>query len=415
MARIAVDRLQPGVFISLTEIGWLRHPFLLNEFRITSERQVRALREMGLKEVVWDPSRSTAEPLKVSPPGTANTDEEIDFGSAALASMLDDKRRRVERVRALRETLARREREYEQSIQSASSILRLITAKPLEAHTRAKALIQRNVDVLLNSESVAVHLVNQKAREIGLPQHSLNVMVLSLLLGKALDLSEEEMRSLGMGALLHDVGKHEIPPRILRAVNRTPPEEEFYRAHIGYGIKDVSDMRELTTAARNIIACHHERFDGSGFPNKLVGEKIPRLARIVAIANRYDNLCNPLDVKLAKMPVEALAQMLKRESGYFETELLNRFIRMMGIYPPGTFVRLSNGCVGLVMETDPNSLLRPLVMLYDAEIPRSEALVLDLAAAELAIEAPVNPETLPTETIEYLAPRGRVDYYVEGR
>ena len=413
MARIAVDRLQPGVFISLTEIGWLRHPFLLNEFRITSERQVRALREMGLKEVPWDPKRSTAEPLEVSPVGTA--EEEADWGDAALASMLDDKRQRVERVRALRETLARREREYEQSLAGANAILRLVTAKPLEAHAQAQALIQRNVDVLLNSESVAVHLVNQKAREVGLPQHALNVMVLSLLLGKAVGLSAEEMRSLGMGALLHDVGKHEIPARILRAARRTPPEEEFYRAHIGYGIKDVAGMRELTTAARNIIACHHERCDGSGFPNGLAGEKIPRLARIVAIANRYDNLCNPFDAGPAKMPVEALARLLKHEAGHFDRELLNRFIRLMGIYPPGTFVRLTNDSVGLVMETDPDNLLRPLVMLYDAEIPRNEALVLDLVAADLAIEGPVDPSTLPSAVIEYLAPRGRVDYYVDSR
>ena len=410
MPRIPVDRLQPGVFVSLAEIGWLNHPFLLSQFRITSEAQVHALREMGLAEVDWNPDRSVAEPLP-----EAEVEEETDFGGMALAGMLDAKRERVARVQERREMLARREREFEQEAATASEILRDVRSRPTEAHNNAQAMVGRIVDTLLGSESIAIHLVNMKKKDHGLAFHALNVMVLSLLLGGRLKLSAEEMKLLGQGALFHDVGKEEIPPRVLRAATRTPPEGDFYRAHVGYGIKAVAGMKNLATSTRNVIACHHEAWDGSGFPNHLAGEKIPKLARIVAIANRYDNLCNPFDLKQAKTPAEALGQMFRQESKSFAPDFLQAFVKTLGVFPPGSFVQLDNGAIGLVVEGKPDDLMRPLIMLYDPDIPRAEAILLDLADADLKIEAVVSPANLPLESVEYLAPRGRIDYYVEGR
>lgn len=412
MQVIKIDRLQPGMFISLAAFGWVRHPFLLNEFRIANAAQIKVLREMGLQEIPWDPARSVSTPLPEA--GTIDS-EEVDYGASALAGMQAEKSVRIEKVRQERERFARRERDYEQSAASIAAILKSIPAKPADAHAQARTLVGKTVEGLLGAESVIVHLVSQKSREGGLAFHSLNVMMLSLLLGKALELSEEEMRNLGIGALLHDIGKLEIPPRILRATSRTPPEEEFYRAHIGYGIKAVAAVKDLASPVKNIIACHHEFWDGSGFPNRLQAEKIPRLARIAAIANRYDDLCNPFDIKAAKTPAEAVTYLFKKEGARFEPELISRFVKVLGVYPPGSFIRLANGSLGLVMETDPNDLLHPLVMLYDQDIPRSEALLLNLGSAGLNIEAVLNPANLPLEVVEYLAPRGRVDYYVEGR
>lgn len=412
MQRVSINRLQPGLFISLSHVGWVRHPFLLNEFRISSEKQIQVLKEMGLEDVPWDPQRSTTVPLPEVARSAAP--EEVDFGAAALAGMLDEKKLRMERVRRQRERLARREREYDQEISAASEILKILGPQPAEAHAEAQKLASRIVDGLMGSESVVIQLMSQKVREAGLAFHSINVMVLSLLLGKAAELSAEEMKYLGVGALLHDAGKTEIPPRILRATTRTPPEEEYYRAHVGYGIKAVAGAKGMAVPARNIIACHHERWDGNGFPNRLAGDKIPRLARIAALANRYDNLCNPFDIQSAKTPAEALGHLFKKESGAFDPDLLQRFVKVLGVYPPGTFVTLSNGAVGLVVESNPNRLLQPLVMLYDADIPRHEALMLDLKEAELNVESTLNPANMPLEVVEYLAPRGRIDYYVEG-
>lgn len=412
MRTTPIDRLQPGVFISLSGVGvgWLSHPFLFNEFCITSHKQIQALRLMGLSEIRWDPARSTAEPL---PENSGHSDEE-DFGATALAGMLDDKRSRIERVRHKREQFARQEREYEKDTALVADILKTVVSRPMEAHAQAKALVGSMVKGLIGAENEVIQLVNAKHKDTGLVFHSVNVMVLSLLLGKAMKLSEEEMKCLGLGALLHDIGKSEVPPRILRAASRTPPEEDFYRAHIGYGIKAVAGIRDLPVATKNVIACHHERWDGSGFPNRLVAEKIPKLARIAAIANRYDNLCNPFDLAQAKTPAEAVSHMFKHEGRYFEPEALQLFVKTLGVYPPGSFVSLSNSAVGLVIETNSSDILHPLLMLYDPDIPRNEAILLDLRDTELSVTGAVNPKNLPLKVVEYLAPRGRVDYFIEG-
>ncbi|MBS1227819.1 MAG: hypothetical protein H6R17_1096 [Proteobacteria bacterium] len=409
MQKTRVDHLQPGVFISLPNIGWLNHPFLLNEFRISSAKQIRVLQEMGLEEISWDPARSSATPLSLSPLAV-----EEDFGAMALAGMLDEKRSRIERVRVCREQFARREREYEKDTEAASDILKSFAGRPTAAHAQSQALVSNVLSGLLNAESEVIHLVSSKAKDAGQASHSVNVMVLSLLLGKAMRLSEEEMKWLGMGALLHDVGKSEVPLRIVRSSNRTKPEEDFYRAHVAYGIKVVAGVRDLGAPVRNIIACHHEYWDGSGYPNRLTADKIPKLARLVSLANRYDNLCNPFDIQQAKTPAGTLSHLFKNETARFQSELLQTFVKVLGAYPPGSFVALSNGAVGLVIESNSADILHPLLMLHDPEIPRTEAILIDLRGTDLNIVSAVNPATLPLEVVEYLAPRGRVDYYIEG-
>lgn len=411
MPKIPVSCLQPGVFISLDGMRWMDHPFLLNSFRLVNEKQIQVLREMGLKTVEWDPGRSTVAPLQEQPP---KKEDETDFGSNALGAMLDIKRGRVERVRAQREGLARCERFFERESESIGQVLQELDAQPNEAHAKAKGAVGRIVAGIADAGSVAVHFVNLKAKEAGQPQHAMNVMVLSLLVGKAIGIDVEEMKTLGLGALLHDVGKSEIPARVLRNPKRTASEEQFYQAHVGYGIKRVARIQDLSVQAKNVIACHHERWNGEGFPNRLAGAKIPRLARIVAIANRYDNLCNPLDPGSAMTPAEAVAHMFKRDTGWFDPDLLQLFVKALGVYPPGSFVSLSDGSIGLVVETNSKDLLRPVIMMYDESVPRTEALLLDLKETGATIESVVNPANLPLEAVEYLAPRGRVDYYIDG-
>ena len=408
---VSVDRLQPGVFISLGELRWLDHPFLLNRFLLSSPEQIKVLRSLGLKTVEWDPERSTVRPL---PETTEPTPDEVDFSSSVLDSMLDAKRERTQRVRVQREGLARCERLFEQEATGVGEILRDIGSRPVESYGRAKGAVGRMVGSLLDVESVAVHLVNMKVKEPGLAHHAMNVVVLSLLLGKAAKLGEEEMRWLGLGAMFHDLGKIDVPARVLRNAQRTAAEEQFYQAHVGYGIKHAATINDLPVAVKNVIACHHERWNGQGFPNHLAAGKIPRLARIAAIANRYDNLCNPFDLRMAKTPAEAVAFMYKQEKDHYDPELLQLFVKAIGVYPPGSFVALSDGSIGLVVENNSRDLLHPLIMLHDPGVPRNEALLLDLRETDATITAAISPAKLPVEVVEYLAPRGRVYYYIDG-
>jgi HD-GYP domain-containing protein (c-di-GMP phosphodiesterase class II) len=412
MPVIPVNRLQPGMFISLESLGWMGHPFLLNRFRISSQQQIQTLRRMGLTTVEWDPQRSTGAPLPDAPPPIA---EEDDFAAGALNALLENKRDRVLRVREKREDIARCARLFEQEAGSIRQILGEIGPRPNDAYALSRELVDRLVGGLLTAGSVAVHLVNLKKSETGLPNHAMSVMVLSLLIGKSIGLDAEEMKQLALGAMLHDAGLAELPARVVRNPNRTATEEQFYRTHIGRGLNAVTPMKNLPTAVKHIIACHHETWDGKGYPNGLSGAKIPRLARIVAIANRYDILCNPLDAKKACLPTEAVARMFKLEGEAYDPEILGAFVKAIGVYPPGTFVALSDGSYGLVIESNTRDLLRPVLMLYDASVPRNEALLLDMTETDVKIAESLAPADIPREVIEYLAPQGRVDLYIEGR
>lgn len=407
---VAVDRLQPGVYVSLAGVSWLDHPFLLNRFRISDNDQIKVLRSLGLKEIEWDPERSSAFPLPEPKTETAQ-----DLSDVALAPMLELKRQRQEQVRAQREGLARCERLFEQETVGVAEIFSDLGARPAEAYGRAKGAVGRMVGGLLDADSVAVHLVNLKTKEPGLAHHAMNVAVISLLIGKTFGCSEEELRCLGLGAMFHDVGKIDIPSRVLRNPQRPAAEEQFYRAHVGYSIKHVATIKDMPLAVRNIIACHHEHWDGSGFPNRLEQGAIPKLARIVAIANRYDNLCNPFDLQAALTPAEAVSLMFKKEGARFDPEILKVFVKALGVYPPGSFVVLTDGTIGLVVETNEQDLLHPVIMLYDATVPRNEAALVDLREAGVKISQAVSPKNLPRELVEYLAPRGRVDYYIDGK
>ena len=162
------------------------------------------------------------------------------------------------------------------------------------------------------------------------------------------------------------------------------------------------------------IAQHHEMADGSGFPLRLVGEDLSRCGQILALVNRYDRLCNPLHGEQALTPHEALARIFALRRECFDATVLGAFIRMMGVYPPGSLVQLVDGRFGLVVVVDALHSLRPCVVLYEPAVPRDEAPLLDLAQNdEVGILRSLKPAQLPRDALDYLLPRPRISYFFE--
>src|SRR5262249_9602547 len=156
------------------------------------------------------------------------------------------------------------------------------------------------------ASEVLVNLVHLSESNFTLYTHALNVTVLSVALARFLELDNEEIRAIGIGALLHDMGKTEIPAQILaRQGKLTPTEEALLRTHPTKGGKLTQRVTELPPEATAIIEQHHEFLDGSGYPRGLKGNQIWLGVRIVAIANLYDNLCNPPEVTAALSPRDA--------------------------------------------------------------------------------------------------------------
>jgi len=412
------EQLCVGVFVEL-DLDWLEHPFPFNRFRIKSPAQLEALKLLGLKRFRVDPLRSTSPilPSVVSIDRTFAPEpaEQVD-GEAALAGseINQAKLQRLERIKVRHHAIDECEKAFRSASKDLRSIQNNIYAKPEASIERARALVSRLIQTSISDREVTLSLMNNKLASGEVYEHAMNVMVLALVVGQQLGLQGESLQTLGLGCIFHDLGKTLISPSI---TNKFPPltphEQKALNQHVELGV-EVGGRLGLEQGILQIIAQHHERADGSGFPNRLKDDAICLAARIVCVVNDFDHLCNPLNPLLAMTPHEALKLMYAKRLKEYSPIVISQFIRSMGIYPPGTLVVLNNGTQGLVLSVNTEHPLMPTVMVYDGSVPRRDAIVLDLTEeADVAIDRAVKKSALPLEVVAYLNPRNRVSYFTQ--
>ena len=412
--RISPAQLRIGLHIRLD--GWMEHPFLFNSFKIRNEKQLRALQSLGIEELWWLPDKSDVTPSPLPTAGVpASAPKSAQEPDPEVEAMWRAKRERRESLARQREAYGRCEKKFNASVGRVKSLLRNLFSRPQETVEQMQAVVADIVDTLLSEKDVLLHLMSAKSADENAYYHTLNVTMLSLMLARQAGLSAAEMRALGLGTLLHDIGKERVPSQILlKKTPWTPAERSFYQQHVVYGLELAEKLPNLPAGTLEVIAQHHEMLDGSGFPDKLSGDRIGRLGRIAAITNTYDDYCNRLNPIDAMTPSEALARMFKREREKYDAELLQHFVRCLGIYPPGSVVQLSNDAIGLVVNVSPGQLLHPTLLLYNPSVPKEEALELDLnEEPELNVVRTLHPSSLTREIHDYLSPRSRISYYAE--
>jgi putative nucleotidyltransferase with HDIG domain len=389
---------------------WLDHPFSFNSFKIRDQNQLDLLLGLGLKDVVYVPEKSDVAPL---PPDLQQSVVAPPVDEVNQAAQ-EEKKHRVERVTKEREAIQRCEKKYVGAVSAIKNIMRTLMAKPEESVQQANVLVHDMVDSMLADRNVAVHLMSDKIAGEDVYYHSLNVAVLSMMLGREYGLSAEDIRLLGIGSLFHDVGKTRVPDQILlKAGPLNHAERALYHLHCHMG-EEIGLQLRLAPQAITIIGQHHETLDGKGYPHGLKGEEISLLARMVEIINVYDNYCNRPNPSDSLTPHEALAHMFVRERHLHDEALLKLFIKSMGVYPPGSIVQLSNEVVGMVVTVNPNQALRPSVLIYDATVPKEEAIIFDLQDdPDISIVESIRPNLLLREIYDYLSPRKRATYYFD--
>jgi putative nucleotidyltransferase with HDIG domain len=409
---IDVTALRVGMFVHL-DLGWMSHPFPLSNFRIASDDQIATIRSLGLKRVRW--SRQQSDGVQAPAPGEAVPNPGT--GPAPLSPPLSpEAQARAEHRRLLAEQRADLqlcERQFAEAARDCRQAMELVPSKPQEAASRAAALSKALVDKMLGEQELCIRLLSEAAGDKP-SAHALNVTVISLLMGRTFGLGEADMLDLGVGSLMHDIGKLELPDRVRhREDHFSAAEARFYEEHVGHGVAHARKMG-LTLGATLVIAQHHEHADGSGFPLKLNTDRMTALARIVSLVNRYDNLCNPHLTAKAMTPHESLSLLFAQSKSKFDTAILGAFIKMMGVYPPGSTVQLTDDRYALVVAVNSSRPLKPRVMVHEPKVPRDDALVLDLETTDsLGIRRSVRPQQLPEAALAYLSPRPRIAYFFE--
>lgn len=409
---IAVDQLQIGLYVYI-DMKWFEHPFAFNNFKIKDEEQIRIIRSLGLKKVRYDAARSDLQQPGKEPEETAEEETPatpVSKEHPALAA----KRALIEKIRVQREAAARIENAFVDAAKTIHNVEKNLLTRPEETIEQANKLVGQIADSILSAPELAIHVMGDRIGGEELYFHSLNVTMLSLMMARDITLPQEAVQPLGMGALFHDIGRREIPDKILMKMEPlTQAERKYYELHCQYGVETGKRLK-FPPATLAIIQDHHEMVDGSGYPRKLKSEQINLLARIVAIANFYDELCNPQNILNALTPHEALATMFAKLRTKFDPKLLQVFVRCLGVYPPGTVVQLSNGAIGMVVSINTAKPMKPMVMVYDATIPKEEAMLVDLEfEADVNIAKAIRPAQLPREIYNYLSPRKQISYYFD--
>ncbi|MBL8350575.1 MAG: DUF3391 domain-containing protein [Burkholderiaceae bacterium] len=443
---VDIEALRVGMFVHL-DLGWWAHPFALSSFLVTSPEQVATIRGLGLKSLRWCPERSRLDDPAADPasdgavpdrivaaaeagegtadepvggtaeqPGGGTADEAAPFPDAptdiVVAAVASSGRGPTALSRQLQ---AQRlcEQQYQESGRAWHEAQVQVPRAPEQARHITEGLTRALLDKMLVDREMCVRVISDAGSDRA-SGHALNVTVVSLLMARVFGFAEPELIDLGVGALLHDIGKLDLPERVQHAdAQMSQAEQAAYREHVARGLVHARRMG-LSEGAQRVLAQHHEMADGSGFPARLSLDGMSVGARIVALVNRYDRLCNPAKAALALTPHEALSLIFAQSRNKFDATMLNAFIRMMGVYPPGSLVQLTDDRYAAVISCNSSRPLKPRVLVCDTRVPVEEALLLNLdGQADLGIRRSLRPTQLPAAARDYLSPRQRMVYFFE--
>ncbi|WP_088280117.1 HD-GYP domain-containing protein [Ideonella sp. A 288] len=414
---IAIDasQLRPGVHVRLP-VGWIDHPFMFNSFVITDGTQVSQIRAMNLPTLFSDPARCDSPPLPRSEAPAAPTPEQLRERAELIEQMArqrDQKLARAKVVEAMRVRLDTTRAHYTAASQAVGKAIGSFDANAEDSVRQVTLVSTASTSVLMQDADSAIALISDKGHSDILHAHALSVMTLALLLGRHARLPEAALKEIGIAALLHDIGKIGLDHSLLRKPARSKFEDAIYQTHCRIGHDKAAATGFLSRPVLDAILCHHERSDGSGYPAGLTDKKIPLAARVIAIADHFDTLTNPTDPRRALSPSEALARMWSKERAGFDAVLLQLFVRAMGVYPPGSLVQLSDGRDGVVVASAATDApLRPQVLVYEARVPRSHAIIVDLAGEpDLKIDRSLSARDRPADELDYLLPRRKMSWF----
>lgn len=410
--QVDMRSLRIGMYVELG-MGWLSHPFPTGSFKVSTDKQLDTIRGLGLVHVRVNMTRSDAVPVEhsavLAPVVDAVAQEQ------ALLAQREQllRRQRADQLAAEQLSLAQCEKCFGEAAQQYRNTLELLPSQPKEAAQQCLAMVDGMVSEMLRDGESAIRLLSESAGDKA-SMHPVNVTIVALLLGKAMGLVQADLMDLGMAAFLHDAGKAQLP-EWARYPEDTFSSTEYkqYQEHVSFGVQAGKAMG-LRNEVLLAIAQHHELVDGSGFPTRVKGESMTAAARILALVNRYDNLCNPIRPAAALTPHESLALIFSQLKTRFDSAALSTFIRMMGVYPPGSVVQLIDERYGLVVSVNSARPLKPRLIIHEPGVARHEAPILNLELTpSVGIRRSIKPATLPSAAMDFLAPRQRVCYYFE--
>lgn len=257
--------------------------------------------------------------------------------------------------------------------QQMSKVFKAITGEEhskVQDVSNGKALREFKIvyDRLLNEIKYSPKLINLLSHmQIGnnrVLEHSLNVSMYAITIGRHLAVSDKDMYVLGLGGMFHDIGKSKLSAKLLNKKQFTKEEEAEYQKHTTLGFEILRRNRDLHLVISHCAYQHHEHMDGTGYPRGLKGKDIHPFAKIISVANLFDNLTRPKAGVKPLLPHEAMEVILGYGYTRFDPKIIEAFRKSVAIYPIGVTVTLNTGEKGVVVDYNPHSPQRPKIRLF---------------------------------------------------
>ena len=412
--KIRVEDVAVGMFISSLDRPWSQTPFPIQGLLVKSFKEINTLHHYC--EYVFIDLAQGGSPLDTDEPSSYRVQQRKRPTTSSTKAMtrsvgvhdvtpIEVKRNVYTEVVPLSSEVAHAEKALLQLRGQFTLAAKQIAKGRDFDYQQLKDAVADMVNSVVRCPDAFTWLLRLRLKDQYTHDHSMRAALWAVQFARYIGMPKGDISILCLGTLLKDIGKVKLPNSLLRKKRRTPEEQREYQKFVEYGVEMLRASKRVEPRVISVVRYHCERFDGSGFPEGIMGGKIPLLARIAGIATVYDAISNPREAEEPVAPSRAVSLLYNLRDKKFQDDLVVEFIQSIGLYPTGTLVELTTGDVGVVVEQHANSRLTPKVAVFNQKKAKAsgEYILLDLKDEQQARETLLGTGVAKASSVSKLA------------